>query len=574
MKNLFNEAVHIWKKFVYKVSDKPWLQYYKNIPEHLEYYDGSMYSNVKEASEKFPNNIALEYFYTKMTYKDLINKIEECAKSLKAIGVKENETFTICMPNTIEAVILFYAVNKIGAIANVIHPLSSENEIEFYINKASSKYIFAVDFTYQKILNIKKHTKLKHIIISPMIDGMDVMTTIGYKLININKKKIVIDKSNAITYKEFINLGYNYKEETYVKRDQNDLAVILYSGGTTGKSKGIMLSNLCFNAIALECKFMVSPKEGESILSAMPIFHGFGLGICIHTPLTLGMKCILVPQMTTRNIVKYLQKKKPNFLPVVPTLLELITKEKSNMKSLSYVKCILCGGDFLNFELKTKVEKYFKEHGSDAVVRIGYGLTECTASTCVSPIEGYKNQCIGIPFPDNIYKIVKVGTIEECKIDEDGEICINGPSVMLGYLDDKEETMHTLVEHNDKKVWLHTGDIGCIDKNGLVYFKSRLKRIIISSGYNIYPSQLEEILNKYPKIFTSTVIGIHHPTKVQVAKAFIVLKEGIEPTNELKDEIKAYCKKNMAKYAVPYVIEFRESIPKTKLGKVAYRELS
>jgi len=570
---LFDQIINKWKVFKYSNSGKPWLQYYKNIPEHLHYFDGSMYENIKECALKYPNNIALEYFNNKYTYKEMIERINECAKGLKTLGVSEGEAVTICMPNTPEAIFMFYAVNGIGAIANMIHPLSSQNEIEFYLNEAESKYIFAIDFTYEKIMNIKKNTKLETIIISPMVDGMDTITKIGYKLININKPNIIIDSKQAITYKELVNLGYNYDEQLFIHKESNDIAVILYSGGTTGKQKGIILSNLCFNSVALQCEFMVSPKAGESILSAMPIFHGFGLGICIHTPLTIGLKCILVPQMTTKNIAKFLKKKKPNFLPVVPTLLELITKEISPLNSLKSVKCILSGGDFLNYELKCKVEDYFKKHGSNAVVRIGYGLTECTAATCVSPVNDYKPNCIGIPFPDTMYKIVKVNTLDECKYGEDGEICINSPSVMLGYLNNREETFQTLKQHSDGKVWLHTGDIGFMDKTGLVYFKSRLKRIIITSGYNVYPSQLEEIINKHPKVFTSTVIGVHHPTKVQVPKAVIVLKEGIEPCEELKNEIKNYCKENLAKYAVPYVIEFVNTIPKTKLGKVAYRDL-
>lgn len=570
---LLDQIINKWKTFKYTNSDKPWLQYYKNIPEHLEYFNGSMYENIYECSIKYPNNIALEYFNNRYTYKEMINNIKKCAASLKAIGVKENDTITICMPNTPEAIFMFYAVNSIGAIANMIHPLSSENEIEFYLNKAESKYILAIDFTYNKIMNIKKNTSLETIIISPMVDGMDAITRVGYKLININKPVIEIDKNEAIHYKEFINMGYGYEKDTLVHRGSNDIAAIIYSGGTTGKPKGIMLSNLCFNSIALQCEFMVSPKEGESILSAMPIFHGFGLAICIHTPLTIGLKCILVPQMTTKNIAKFLKKKKPNFLPVVPTLLELITKEISPLNSLKSVKCILSGGDFLNYELKCKVEDYFKKHGSNSVVRIGYGLTECTAATCVSPIENYKPNCIGIPFPDTAYKIVKVNTLEKCEYGVDGEICINSPSVMLGYLNDKEETFQALKVHDDGKIWLHTGDIGYMDKTGLVYFRSRLKRIIISSGYNIYPSHLEEIINKHPKVFTSTVIGITHPTKVQVPKAIIVLKNELDNNEEVKAEIKEYCKQNFAKYAVPYVIEFVDSIPKTKLGKVAYRDL-
>ncbi len=227
----------------------------------------------------------------------------------------------------------------------------------------------------------------------------------------------------------------------------------------------------------------------------------------------------------------------------------------------------------MNESLKVEVDKCLQEHGSSAEVRVGYGLTEASAATCLTPSGRYKPGSIGIPFPDTYYKIVKIGTHDEVKCGVDGEICISGPTVMLGYVDNKKETMQALRIHSDGKLWLHTGDIGCMDEEGYVFFKQRIKRVIISNGYNLYPTYIESVLNSYPDVLTSTVIGIPHPKKVQVAKAFIVLKDGVKPSKDVLKKIKLHCEKNLSSYSLPSEYEFRESIPKTLVGKVAYREL-
>lgn len=223
--------------------------------------------------------------------------------------------------------------------------------------------------------------------------------------------------------------------------------------------------------------------------------------------------------------------------------------------------------------LKESVDNFLKEHGSTGEVRIGYGLTEATAATCLTPTGRYKKGSIGIPFPDTYYKIVRVGTHETIPYGQDGEICISGPTVMSGYLNSPEETVQALRKHEDGRVWLHTGDIGCMDEEGYVYYKQRLKRVIVSNGYNVYPSYIENVLNSYPGIMTSTVIGIPHPHKTQVAKAYIVLEEGVKQTKELLNDIKKYCEVNLAKYSLPSEYEFIESLPKTLVGKVAYTKL-
>jgi len=547
-----------------------WEHYYSDECKNVEYFDGGLYDKILETAKKFPDNYALEYFKVKYTYKKMIDEVDKTARSLIKIGVKEGDYVTICAANCPEAIFAFYAVNKIGAIANIIHPLSSENEIKQYLKGTRSNYIFVTDFVYKKV----QYLKLKKVIILPVSNSMNFIMKTLYGMTVKKENKIKEIEDNAVYWNKFLKLGDKNCEVKY-KASSSDSAVVLYSGGTTGKPKGVVLTNLCFNALAKHCDLMVENTDpGNSILSYLPIFHGFGLAICIHTPLYIGMKCILIPKINAKKINKIVEKNKPNFLPVIPSLLEVMTRDKkASKKALKSVLCVLSGGDFLSLELKQKAEEYLKNHGSDAVIRIGYGLTEATAATCVSLVENYQKGSIGIPFPDNLYKIVKVNTNIKADIDEIGEICISGPTIMKEYLNNKEETFKTLRVHEDGKTWLHTGDLGRMDSDGIFYFETRLKRVIISNGCNIYPNYLEEIYNKHPLIETSVIVGIQDDIRQQVAKAIIVLKKNIKATDEVKKSIIEYAKKNIVKYALPKEYEYVDNIPKTPIGKIDYKKL-
>ena len=231
------------------------------------------------------------------------------------------------------------------------------------------------------------------------------------------------------------------------------------------------------------------------------------------------------------------------------------------------------GGDSLSVELKRKVDKFLREHNAPIQVREGYGTTESVTACCLTPKDAYREGSIGLPFPDTYMKIVKPDTEEEVPYGEEGEICIHGPTVMVGYLNHPEETAKALRTHPDGAVWYHTGDLGVQDADGFIYFKQRLKRMIVSSGYNIYPSQLENVIDGHPAVSMSTVIGVPDPYKMQKVKAFIVLREGQEPTEEVKASILEHCRKNIAKYAMPYEFEYRKELPKTLVGKVAFTVL-
>lgn len=554
--------------------EKPWYKLYgNNVPHSIEYSKGSIYDSVKCASNKYPLYKAYTYFGKSCRYIKFNKEIINLSKSLKYIGAKKGERITICMPNTPDAVIMFYAINAIGCIANMIHPLSSEKEIEFYLNKSKSKYILCLDDLYPKIKNIINNTCVEKIIISKVSNRMPIYLKVVYPL---TKKRVKIKyDSNIISFNNLEHMGKHYKGK-YLENVKNyDDAVILYSGGTTGDAKGVVLSNLNFNALAMQCFNMVDPaKAGDSILTIMPIFHGFGIGVSVHTELSNGMHIILIPKFNSSEFGKLIKKYKPNFLAGVPTMYEALIS--SNIKSKTYLKSVcnaICGGDILNETLRDRVDTYLKEHGSVATIRVGYGLTESTAAVCVTPRYYFKEGAIGIPLPDMNFKIVKIGTETKLKPNIEGEICINGPTVMKRYLDDINETRKSLKIHTDGKVWLHTGDVGYMNEDGIVFFKSRLKRIIVSSGYNIYPQYLEKIIMSHPAVLTCTVIGIPHKYKGQVPKAYVVLRKNFCDNDNLRNEIKEYVKKSIAKYSLPYEYEYVNEIPKTIIGKVAFTKL-
>lgn len=544
----------------------------------IDYPQLTMFQLVKKNAAKYPDEVAYEFMGKKTTYREFFGKVELTAKALTSIGIREGDAVTICMPNCPQAIDTFYAVNRIGAIANMIHPLSAESEITFYLNISNSKVILTLDQFYEKIVAAREgcdHTVI--ILMAQVSDELPKYLELPYKIKNFGKYSNLPNQAYSLTWKEFLHYGSKFplplpKIEFKVDRT----AVILYSGGTTGTTKGIMLSDLNFNACALQSSVAmeVPYEKGQKILAVMPLFHGFGLGIGIHTCLVKGICCDLIPQFTVKTYAQMLVKKKPNFIAGVPTLYEALLRTKGlELANLSFLKGMYSGGDSLSVELKTKVDKFLKDHGAKIQVREGYGTTECVTASCLTPSNDYRPGSIGLPYPDTTYIICEPGTTKQVPVGEEGEICLNGPSVMLGYLKNEEETRQTIQKHEDGRYYLHTGDLGAMDADGFVYFKQRIKRMIISSGYNVYPSQIENVIDANPKVLYSCVIGVKDSYKMQKVKAFVVLKPNVVPDDSVKEEILTYCRKHIAKYAMPYDIEFRDELPKTLVGKVAYRVL-
>ena len=553
----------------------PWAANMGDTPMHLEYFHGSLFEAVEEIAKKYPDNIAFDFMGRSTTYKSLVRQIEECAKALKTLGVREGDRVTVAMPNCPQAICVFYAINLIGGVANMIHPLSAENEIEFYLNESESITVITLDQFYSKFEAIRKNTKVVNIVLASIRDALSTPVKAGYMITEGLKIERIPDDAPVIRWKQFLRLGrccfWNYK----VKRSPDDAAAILYSGGTTGTTKGIVLTNLNFNALAAQIVAM-NPmfRPGDKMLAAMPLFHGFGLGVCIHSMLANGGRCILVPRFTAKSYARLIVKYRCNFIAGVPTLYEALLRLPSMKdEDLSCLKGVFSGGDSLSVELKKKFDKFLYDHHAIVQIREGYGTTECVTASCLTPTHIAKEGSIGLPFPDTYYKIVKPGTDIELPYGEEGEILLAGPTVMKEYLKHPEETAQTLRAHDDGLTWVYTGDLGTMDSDGFIYFRGRIKRMIVASGYNVYPGQIENIIDAHEKVHMSCVIGVPDPYRMHKVKAFVMLKEGVPANDETKQELLAYCRKNIAKYAMPYDIEFRESLPKTLVGKVAYRKL-
>ena len=556
-----------------KLIKTPWAKYYKKEDLKLKVPDISMYEALKEVVLKYESRTAINYFGKKLSYREFLNLIDKAALAFRSQGVRRGDIVTICMPNTPEAMIAFYAINKIGAISNMIHPLSGEIEIKEYLTSTNSVMLVMIDVCYDKVKNIIKDTSVYKTIVVSARDSMPFFTGLGYQISQGFKIKGPTKSEAYLYWNDFLKKASGYNNLLDIKISRDDPAVILHSGGTTGKPKGIILSNGNFNALTEQAKIVFNDVEvGDRVLGIMPIFHGFGLGVSTIGPFILGCELIMVPQFNAKKFDKLLEKYKPNVIFGVPTLYEALAGTKNDYLDLSGLKYAISGGDSLSRNLIKRVNDYLSSHNAKIKISQGYGMTESLAAVALSYGEAYREDSIGIPFPGNYIKIVTPETQEEVPYGEDGEICISGPTVMLGYLDNEKETNEMLQIHKDGMIWLHTGDIGMMDSNGILYYKQRLKRLIISSGYNIYPSHIEEVIEGHPSVLKCSVIGIPHPYKVEVPKAFIVLKNDYNPLT-VKASIKEYCKKNLASYAIPKEFEFRKGLPKTLIGKVDFKKL-
>ena len=557
----------------------PWAPYLGGLPLTLDYFKGSMYEMIRKSAEEDPLAAAFDFMGKTTSYGKMLENIDRCACALTDAGVTGNDCVTIALPNCPQAIYMLYAVNRIGAIANMIHPLSAEKEIEFYLNKAASTVAITLDQFFPKFDAIRDNTPLKTLIIASVSDELSPVKKIAYKLTAGRKIKKIPDEADIIRWKEF--MGNHKKSDAeasvnvYPSRSGDDPAVILYSGGTTGTTKGIVLTNLNFNALGDQIE-AVNPnyRRGDKMLAAMPLFHGFGLGVCIHSMLTHGGRCVLVPRFSPKSYGKMIAKYKCNYIAGVPTLYEALLRlpdmKKEDMSSL---KGVFSGGDSLSIELKKKLDRFLADHKATVQVREGYGTTETVTACCLTPPHIAKEGSIGLPFPDTYIKIVEPGTENELPYGTEGEILLAGPTVMKEYMNDPEETAQTLLHHSDGLTWVRTGDLGTMDEQGFIYFRGRAKRIIVTSGYNVYPGQLENILDAHPLVQMSCVIGVPDPIKIRKVKAFVKLRSGALPDEETKRKLMDYCRKNIARYAMPCDIEFREDMPKTLVGKVAYRVL-
>ncbi len=527
---------------------------------------------VFESEKKYLKNIAYSFMGKKTTYETMAKRIDDVALCLLNLGLKDGDIVCIAMPNTPQAILTIYACNKIGVTVNMIHPLSSENEFLTFVNKVKASTILIIDQFVNKIEAIREKTNLKNIIVASVRDELSFVKKVGYDL-TLAKKTPKFDASKVLMWTDFIKNKANV--DLSELKTKNEIALILHSGGTTGKVKGVCLSNTAVNASA-EQMLKANPMidNSDRFLSVMPIFHGNGLVIGVHSMLMLGARCVLIPRFTPETYAKDLIKNKCNYMSGVPALFErLMGVEIMKKADLSFLKGAFSGADYLSVELERKINVFLKEHNAKVPVRQGYGMTEGVVATTLNPVDKQKEGSIGVALPGVEVKIVKPGTEEEVKTNEVGEIVFSSITNMSYYYNDPEETDISMKKHKDGKYWIHSGDLGSVDEDGFFFFKGRIKRMIVTNGYNVFPNELENIIESFEMVDRSCVLALPYSDGTDRIQTFITLKKGFAPSEELKAEIKSLCAKNIAKYALPKKITFIDKMPTTKVGKVDFNAL-
>ena len=572
--------MRLLKDFFTKLSKtnrkQPWLDYYSREERKIKFTTKSVYHFMKDQVGEDKDYIALNYFENRISYNELFDNINICARALRSFGVKEKDVVTICLPNMPEAIYVIYACNKIGAIADIIHPLSSPEQVKVYLKENKSRFFFLIDFNYEKMKGVIEETLVyKTILVSPS-NSMPLGLTIGYKITKgVGTKKPSFRDKDYMSWREFMLKGVGYSKDFEADVKKDDTALILHSGGTTGTPKGIMISNYSFNALAQQSAVnVIDVRPKDKIVTILPIFHGFGLGVCVHTPLCLKVETILMPEYDATRFYKVWKNDKPHVILGVPTLWEgMMGNKKFDNVDMSQLKYIISGGDSLSIPAEMRINEFLHQHGAHVNIAKGYGMTESVAATAYTFPGTNEPGSIGIPMVGNRYKICDPETGKELEIGQEGEICVNGPTLMQGYLNNPKETKQILRRHKDGLIWLHTGDIGYIATNGIIYFTQRLKRMIIVSGFNVYPSMIEVTLEKHPAVKKACVIGIPHPYKMHVPKAFLILNDGYSNSSKLRKELKKMCEEELSVYAVPKDFEVRDSFPETLYNKIDYKRL-
>ena len=551
---------------------RPWLRYYGHVPPSLDYPEVTLYEAIAATAQRRPDAIAWDFLGTTSTYSQLLADIDRCANALAALGLRKGERILISMPTSPQGVIAFYAANKLGAVPAMIHPLSTAPEIAHYVDASGARIALALDAFYGTLAAAQPKRPLETILLARIPDYLSPVKRLGFWLTKGRKIAPVPADPRVQWWSGF--MARSFPEVSASKSSTNDPAAILFSGGTTGHPKGILLSNRNFIAEGMQAAAWGGLTEDDSILAILPIFHGFGLGVCVNAALVAGGKSILVPMFDAATTAKLIRAKRPSVLVGVPTLFHSLASDPSLAGAdLSCLRACFCGADTLPRPVRDRFEKLVAERGGSVRLLEGYGLTEAVTAIMAMPKQEYREGSMGIPFPDMDAMLCVPGTTDPAPEGEEGELCVCGPAVMLGYLDDAEATAEVLRVHADGRTWLHTGDLARRDADGFFYFVLRIKRMIKSSGFNVYPSQVEAVLCRHPAVMEACVVGVPDPAQIERVKAYIVLKDPAAEGEDLRQALIEHCRAELIKWSCPREIEFRRDLPRTRVGKTDYRAL-
>jgi long-chain acyl-CoA synthetase len=550
------------------------LKFYGDTPADIDVPDATMYETLASSAERHPGRTALVYMGNKFTYTALLREVVRCASAFSAHGVRAGDTVLLALPNIPNAIIAFYALNRIGARVAMAHPLSSPTELAHYLNETAATWAVTVDMFYGRFQPILEQTPVRRLLMTHFSDYLTQAKAIGFKVTK-GRKIAPVPKNDPtiVNWRDFLR-GAGPDQPYERPLAPTDGAVVLFSGGTTNLPKGIELTSANFNALAVAMTLITHFSYQHSVLAILPVFHGFGLGLCVHTAMCAGASSILVPEFSAQIYIDNLIKYKPSFIAGVPTLFQALLREERFAKvDFSGLIGAYSGGDSLTADMKRRFDQAIADQGGQVELVEGYGLTECVTACVVSPVGHYRDNSMGVPMPGMLVKVIDPESGQELEPGQTGEICIAGPTLMNCYINDPEATAETLRRHADGRLWLHSGDVGSMDADGFVYFVNRIKRIIKVSGVTVYPTQVEQILESHPLVWRACVIGTPDDYQISSVKAFVVLSDRSDGSDQVRDELIAYCKKHLIKWAVPRDVVFCPELPTTLVGKIAYTEL-
>ena len=550
------------------MTSKPWLsQYPSEIPAEVHYDPIPLQEFLTRSTAKFPNKTAMHFLGKDISFTEFYTSALKFANYLQKLGIVKGDRVAIMLPNCPQNAIAYFGILYAGAIVVQTNPLYKEREISYLMSDSGAKAIITLDLLFPRVSSIMKETELENVIITSIKDYLPFPKNILYPFVQKKENQLIVNVEHRGVHHLYNEIMKStVADEIPLDFDfEKDLALLQYTGGTTGPPKGVMLTHKNLIANAEMCNaWLYKNVPGEEVtMGILPFFHVYGMTTVLIVSVMSGNKMVLIPKFDFKTALKEIEKQKPTLFPGAPTIyIGLLNHPDVEKYDLSSIKACISGSAALPVDVQ---EKFEKVTGGKLVE--GYGLTETSPVAIANFVwEGQrKSGSIGVPWPNTDATILPPDSSERMKIGEVGEIAIKGPQVMKGYWNRPEETNESF-----RDGWFLTGDLGYMDEDGFFYVVDRKKDMIIASGFNISPREIEEVLYEHDAIQECVVAGVPDAYRGETVKAYIVLKEGKNVTEE---ELDQYCRSNMASFKIPRIYEFRDELPKTAVGKILRRAL-
>lgn len=560
---------------VYASEQRPWLAFYDSKYINQTLPACTAFEYVCQQNKGRLNETALEYFGRKITYADFIVQVKRTTAALRAMGVQKGEILTVVSVMTPEIIYLFYAADRMGATLNLVDPRYSAEGIHDYITEVNSRILVCLNVTYDRCVQAAKRTHVEKVLVLSPANSLPMPLQLGYKMKNPDRNRYA---SNVIHWNDFIQKGKG-QNTTAEPFDPAHACVVVHTGGTTGSPKGVMLSDSNFNAIAQQfAAFDQLMCRGQKLMNIMPPFIAYGYACGVHLPLSLGLTVLIVPNLNPAKLGSLVLKHKPEHMFGVPSHYQQMAADpKLKDADLSFIRNYAAGGDSIAQGAEQTVNDFLAAHGVQYAMAKGYGMTEVSSAATAAAGHNNKPGSVGIPLVNTLVSVFDPGTDHELPIGQRGELCISGPTLMLGYYGMPEETANLLRRHSDGRVWAHTGDLGYMDEQGFVYVESRIKRIIIRhDGFKVFPSMIENVISRHPAVQQCSVVGCADKEHVQGRLPFVYLvlePSAVAKKKQIIRELREMCAEGLPEYVQPIAYKFISSMPMTPIGKVDYRRL-